>query len=173
MEDDKTKTESKSVLSTIVQHWGPPAVTALLGLIAGIGLSTYNSDLSNNRFFLEKRAVVADNIANEFSRYVVNWARLMQLRREFDAKKDTPSAEERENFKRTVFARNDARDKLFSSMDTAHLYYDDKTSILIVNFRDWDTQQATLTINKLPDPKEWRTWQVKILRQLHKEISNE
>jgi hypothetical protein len=173
MGDDKIKIENKFVWSTIVQHWGPPAVTAILGLVAGIGLSTYNSDLSNNRFFLEKRAVVADNIANEFSTYVVNWARLMQLRKEFDARKDTPRPEERENFKRTVFARNDARDKLFSSMDSAHLYYDDDSSNLIASFREWDIQQATLTIDQLPDPKEWRAWQVKILRQLHKEISNE
>lgn len=173
MENNKTKIESKSVWSTIVQHWGPPAVTATLGLVAGIGLSTYNSDLSNNRFFLEKRAVVADNIANEFSIYAVNWTRLIQLRKELDARKDTPSPEERENFKRTVFARNDARDKLFSSMDSAHLYYDDDTSKLISGFREWDIQQATLTIDQLPDPKEWRAWQVKILRQLHEEISNE
>lgn len=173
MVPDETKIERKSVWSTIVQHWGAPAVTAALGLVAGIGLSTYNSDLSNNRFFLEKRAVVADKIANEFSTYVVNWARLIQLRKEFDARKDAPSSEERENFKRTVFARNDARDKLFSSMDSAHLYYDDDTSELISSFREWDIQQATLTIDKLPDPKDWRAWQAKILRQLHKEISNE
>lgn len=168
-----TKIESKSVWSALVQHWGPPTVTATLGLIAGIGLSTYNSDLSNNRFFLEKRAVVADNIANEFSTYIVNWARLIQLRKEFDTRQNAPSPEERENFKRVVFARNDARDKLFSSMDSAHLYYNDETSKVIASFREWDIQQATLTIDKLPEPKEWRGWQVKILRQLHKEISNE
>lgn len=173
MEADKTENKSKSVWTTIVQHWGAPSVTAILGLVAGIGLSTYNADLSNNRFFLEKRAVVADNIANEFSTYIVNWARLIQLRKEFDTRKDAPSPEERENFKRTVFARSDARDKLFSSMDSAHLYYNDNTSNLIASFREWDLQQAILTIDKLPDPKEWRTWQVKILRQLHKEISNE
>lgn len=173
MENDKAKNESKAVLPTILQHWGPPALTAILGLIAGIGLSTYNSDLSENRFFLEKRAIVADNIANEFSTYVVNWARLIQLRTEFDKKQQAPSPEERENFKRTVFARNDARDKLFSSLDSAHLYYDDNTSSLIASFREWDMQQAMLTIDKLPDPKKWRAWQVKILRQLHKEISNE
>jgi len=173
MGDDKIKIESKSVWLTIAQQWGPPAVTAALGLIAGIGLSTYNSDLSDNRFFLEKRAIVADNIANEFSAYVVNWARLIQLRKQFDTRKYTPSPEERENFKRTVFARNDARDKLFSSLDSAYLYYNDDTSKLINHFREWDVQQATLTIDQLPEPKEWRDWQVKILRQLHKEISNE
>ncbi len=173
MEKNRTENERKSVWSAIFQHWGPPAVTAIIGLVAGIGLSTYNSDLSKNRLFLEKRVVVADNIANEFSTYAVNWARLIQLRKELDTIKNAPSPEERENFKRTVFSRNDARDKLFSSMDSAYLYYDKDTSILIASFREWDVQQAKLTIDRLPDPKEWRAWQVKILRQLHKEISNE
>ena len=171
MIENKTTSENKSVISTILQHWAPPAITAALGLAAGIGLSAYNSDLSTNRFFLEKRAVVADNIANEFSRYVVNWARLVQLRKEFDTKNVEPSAEERENFKRVVFARNDARDKLFSSLYSAHLYYSDGTSSFIANFREWDIRQSTLTIDKLPDIKEWRAWQVNILRQLQKEIA--
>jgi hypothetical protein len=171
MGEDKLKSGDKSVASTIIQHWVSPAITAILGLVAGIGLATYNSDLSTNRFFLEKRAEAADNIANEFSKYVVNWARLVQLRKEFDTKSTEPSIEERENFKRVVFARNDARDKLFSSFDSAHLYYGENTSDYIANFRDWDIQQSTLTIEKLPDIKEWRKWQIDILRQLHKEIA--
>lgn len=173
MEKDKTKEENKFVLPSIGQHWVLPFVTAIFGLFSGIVLSMYNSDLSENRYFLEKRVIVADNIANEFSTYVVNWSRLIELRKKFNSEQQVLSSEERENFKRTVFARSDARAKLFSSLDSAHLYYSDGTSALIASFQEWDRQQAILTIDKLPDSKEWRTWQIRILRQLRKEISNE
>lgn len=163
--------EGTATVSTILQHWVPPVLTAVLGIVAGIALSTYNSDISDNRYFLEKRAVAADKIANEFSRYVVNWGRLVQLRKLFDRRESDPSEEEKENFKRVVFNRNDYRDKLFSSFDSAHLYYDDEASNLISNFREWDIKQSTLTIDQLPDIKEWRAWQKRILRQLHGDIS--
>jgi hypothetical protein len=171
MAEKKPKSEVKSVLSTIVQHWAPPAITATLGLIAGISLAAYNSDLTTNRFFLERQAKTADNVAMEFSRYIENWARLVRLRKEFNTMKTEPSQEQREYFKKVVFERSDARDKLFSSLDSAHLYYNKKTSDIVVKFRDWDNQQSELTIDKLPEIKEWRKWQIDILYQLHEEIT--
>jgi len=171
MAEEKPKSEDKSVASTIIQHWAPPAITAILGLIAGIALAAYNSDLATNRFFLEKQAKTADTVAIEFSRYIENWVRLVRLRKEFDAMKTEPNVEQREYFKKVVFERADARDKLFSSLDSAHLYYGKKTSDTVIKFRDWDNQQSELTIEKLPDIKEWRKWQVDILHQLHEEIT--
>jgi len=171
MPAEKAKAEKTSVLSVIVQHWVPPAITAILGLFAGISVATYNSKLDTNKFFLEKQAKTADNIAIEFSRYVENWTRLVRVRKEFDAKTSEPSEQEKEYFKKVVFERADARDKLFSFLDSAHLYYSDDVSVLVVKFREWDDQQSSLTIDKLPDIKEWRSWQMNILRQLHKENS--
>lgn len=170
MADDNQKSEDRPLISTIVQHWAPPAITATLGLIAGISLAAFNSDIATNRFFLEKQAATADSVAIQFSRYIENWARLVRLRKEFDAMKSEPSPEQREYFKKVVFERADARDKLFSSLDSAHLYYSKKTSDIVVKFRDWDNEQAELTIDKLPNIKEWRNWQVNILHQLHEEI---
>lgn len=170
MAEEKPTSEITSVVSTIVQHWISPAITAILGLIAGIALAAYNSDLATNRFFLEKQAKTADNVAIEFSRYTENWARLVRLRKEFDTMKSAPSQEQREFFKKVVFERADARDKLFSSLDATHLYYSKNTSETVVKFRDWDNQQSELTMDKLPDIKEWRKWQIDILHQLHKEI---
>ena len=158
-------------MTTIFQHWMPPAITATLGLIAGISLAAYNADLSTNRFFLEKQAKTADSVAVEFSRYIENWARLIRLRKEFDAMATTPNAEQREYFKKVVFERADARDKLFSSLDATHLYYSKKSSDVIMKFREWDDQQSELTIDKLPDIKEWRKWQIDILHRLHEEIT--
>jgi hypothetical protein len=171
MAEEKPKSGVQSIMSTIVQHWAPPAITATLGLIAGLSLAAYNSDLAINKFFLEKQAATADSVAIEFSRYVENWARLVRLRREFDAMKTEPSQEQREYFKKVVFDRANARDKLFSSLDSAHLYYNKKTSDIVVKFRDWDDQQSELTIDKLPDIKEWRKWQIDVLHQLHEEIT--
>ena len=119
---------------------------------------------------MEKQAKTADDIAVEFSVYVENWGRLIRLRKEFDSRKDAPSNEERENFKKVVFARSDARDKLFSALDSMHLYYGQSASELALQFKSWDVQQAHLTIDKLPSVDEWRNWQIKILRQLRKEI---
>lgn len=170
MTEESSQSETKSMASTIIQHWAPPAITAILGLVAGIALAAYNFDLTTNRFFLEKQAKTADDVAIEFSRYVENWARLIRLRREFDAMTKDPGLEQRDYFKKIVFERSDARDKLFSALDASHLYYSKKTSDIVIKFKDWDNQQAELTIDKLPDIKEWRKWQVDILRQLHEEI---
>ena len=167
----KTKVKAKLAFTTIIQHWVPPIITVALGLIAGISLAAYNSDLSTNRFFLEKQTRTADNVAVEFSRYIENWARLVRLRKQFDTRNNEPSAEEKEFFKRAVFERADARDKLFSSFDSTHLYYSKRITDLVVRFREWDDKQSELTIEKLPNIEEWRKWQVDILRQLHEEIS--
>jgi hypothetical protein len=170
MAEEKSKSENKSVAPTIQQSV-VPAITTILGLIAGLSLAAYNSDLATNRFFLEKQAKTADTLAVEFSRYIENWTRLVRLRKEFDAMNTVPIEEQRDYFKKVVFDRADARDKLFSSLDAAHLYYGKKTSDIVVKFRDWDTQQSELTIDKLPDIKEWRKWQIDILHQLHEEIT--
>ncbi|MDZ4251611.1 MAG: hypothetical protein U1A72_03455 [Sulfuritalea sp.] len=170
MAEQTSKPEGKSILAAHLQQWIPPAITALLGLVAGIVLAAYNSDLATNRFFLERQAKTADNVAVEFSRYVENWSRLMRLRRHFDATPTEPTAEERDNFKRVVFERSNARDKLFSSLDSVHLYYSPKVSGIVVEFRAWDYRQSELTIDKLPDIKEWQQWQIDILRALREEI---
>lgn len=166
-----TKTKHPQALSTILQYLFPSIITALLGLIAGLMLSTYNANISDNRYFLEKRTIVADGIAKEFSTYVLNWGRLIQLRKQFDSKKTEPTDEEKENFKRVVFNRNDSRDRLFALFDSAHLYYGDDTSVMISEYRDWDIKQSTLKIDQLPDIKEWHDWQKNIIRKLHKEIA--
>ena len=171
MAREQTQTGGGSRLSHFIAQWSGAAIPAAFGLIAGISLAAFNSGLDTNRFFLERQAKTADSIAVEFSRYVENWSRLIRLRKEFDAKKAEPSAEEREYFKRVVFERADARDKLFSSLDAAHLYYSHEVSKLVVKFREWDNQQSEVTIDRLPDIKEWRAWQIDILRALQKEIS--
>jgi len=171
MRNSKTKNEKESELSTFFLYWVPPVITAVLGLFAGIVLSTYNSGISDNRYFLEKRTIVADSIANEFSRYVVNWNRLIQLRKHFNTKTAEPLKEEKENFKLYLFNRNDARDKLFSSLDSVYLYFSEDTINLVSKYRDWDTKQSILKVDQLPEIKEWSVWQKKILRKLHEEIT--
>lgn len=170
MTTETSDTKARSLWATLGAQWVPAAITALAGLIAGIALAAYNFDLATNRFFLEKQAKTADNVAVEFSRYVENWSRLIRMRRHFDAMATTPGAEEQEFFKKAAFERSDARDKLFSSLDATHLYYSEKVSKRVIEFRTWDDQQSELTIDKLPDIKEWRKWQVDVLRALREEI---
>ncbi len=170
MTTDTSDTKARSVWATLGAQWMPAAITALAGLLAGIALAAYNFDLATNRFFLEKQAKTADNVAVEFSRYVENWSRLIRLRRHFDAQSTAPGNDEREFFRKAVFERADARDKLFSSLDATHLYYSEKVSKRVSEFREWDDRQAELTIDKLPDIKEWQRWQIDVLRALREEI---
>lgn len=162
--------ETPSALRTFLGQWIAPAITALCGLAGGVGLASYNFDLATSRFFLEKQAETANHVATEFSRYVDNWSRMVQMRKKFDAMDRDPDPEQKDYFKKAVFDRKDARDKLFSHFDATHLYYSEKTSNLILRFRDWDEKQSDLTVDKLPDIAEWRKWQIDILRQLRSEI---
>ncbi|MBI5108186.1 MAG: hypothetical protein HZA62_05515 [Rhodocyclales bacterium] len=170
MNAETSSGEDKPVTAKPAAPWVAPAITAIVSLIAGMLLASYNFGLATNRFFLEKQAKTADDVAVEFSRYVDNWSRLMRMRRHFDAMKTPPGKEEREFFKKAVYERASARDKLFSSLDATHLYYSDKVSSLVVEFRTWDDKQAELTIEKLPDIKEWQKWQIDVLRALREEI---
>lgn len=119
---------------------------------------------------MRRPAKTTDDIAVEFSRYVDNWSRIMRMRRHFDALKHPPGMEEREFFRRAVYERASARDRLFSSLDATHLYYGAKLPKMVVEFRAWDERQAELTIESLPDIKEWQKWQIDVLRALREEI---
>lgn len=162
--------EEKTKASAMLAHVVSPAMTAVLGLIAGLLITQFNSDVSANRFFLEKQVKAADDVAMQFSSYAENWGRLILLRKNFDSRQDIPSSEEKENFKKVVFARSDAREKLFSALDSVSLYYSQPATELTLQFKSWDIQQASLANEKLPSVDEWRNWQIKILRQLREEI---
>lgn len=168
--------DSGSAYKSILQWLGSPLVGAMIGSIGGVGLASYNSNLSEYRFFLEKRAIVADNIATEFSRYIVNYNRLINLHKLFNEKKskhEAPTESERENFFKVRDNRDSARVSLFAHLDSARLYYSDETSILIEDYQKWDDDQSTRTVDHMPTINEWRNWQNKILKKLHKEISND
>lgn len=168
--------KANSLYESIIKQWGPPVLGAMIGSIGGVGLSSYNSNISKNRFFLEKRVIVADNIATEFSKYILNYKKLINYHNNFDerkSKKNYPTNEEREAFFKTITNRDNSKLALFSYLDTARLYYSDKTSDLIASYQAWDDGQSTRTVENLPDINEWRTWQNKILRCLHEEISKD
>ncbi len=150
--------------------WIAPAITAIVSLITGVLLASYNFGLATNRFFLEKQAKTADDVAVEFSRYVGNLARVVHMRRHFKGMKAPPGKEESDFFKKAVYERSAARDKLNSSLDATHLYFSEKVSGLVVEFRAWDDRQSTLTVDELPDIKEWQKWQIDVLRALREEI---
>ncbi len=159
--------------STTSWRFIEPIVTASLGLIAGISIAHFNSYESTNRLFLEKQIKVADDIANSFSNYIENWERLITLRKAFDLKdknNEEISVNERDNFKKIVSNRSIEKDKLFSALDSTVLYYDKPAAELVYQFKYWDVEQASLTIDKLPNVSQWREWQIKILQQLRQEI---
>lgn len=136
--------------------WGASIVTGLVGLVSGLTVASYNADVSNNKFYLEQQAKVADTVSKSFALYVENIRRLTALRKSFDERKAPPTDQELVWMKELATARNSARDSLLTTMDSLTLYFGQKVVTLAYDFRDWDEEQASKTYDQLPEPKEWK-----------------
>ena len=154
----------------ISDAWTKSIFTAIIGLLSGMMLASYDADISDNRFFLEKQAKSADQVANEFSRYVVNWGRVITLKNHVTSEKRPPTAEENSRFTSSLLARNDAREKLFAAFDLLSLYFSPDSIAMVDAFRDWDQEQSMKTIEHLPNLDEWRRYERNILAELRLEL---
>jgi hypothetical protein len=126
----------------VTEHWAPPLITGIFGLVVGLSVSFFDAEISENRYFLEKQATTADRVALQFSKYVENWRRIVKLKSFVDSENREPTENEVEQLKLYVASRNSARDELFSALDSLHLYFDKKTSDLSSSFRIWDEAQS-------------------------------
>jgi hypothetical protein len=146
----------------------PIGLPAILGLVSGLLLSTYNSNLSNNRYFLEKQANSANEVAAHFSNYIENWRRLVTLRRDWATRKITPSEDEQKRLFAIADERGKARDKLFSSLDLLALYFDEGVVKMAYEFRQWDEAQADKLIDVLPEIREWQARSRNLMARMRK-----
>ena len=161
----KTKNDARQLDS-----WSKPILTAIIGLLSGMFLAGFDAEISDNRFFLEKQVATADRVATEFSSYVVNWDRLVKLKKYVISKDRDPTKNENERFYSILEARDDAREKLYAGFDHSNLYFSQETVKLINKFRDWDRLQSTKTINQLPAFEKWTNHEVLILSEMRGEI---
>jgi hypothetical protein len=157
----------------ITEHWVPPLITGIFGLVVGLSVSFFDAEISENRYFLEKQATTADRIALQFSKYVENWRRIIKLKNFVDSEKRKPSENEVEQLKLYVSSRNAARDELFSALDSLHLYFDKETSDLSSSFRIWDEEQSNKLTKDLPNIKEWQDKERNILLSMRKGLLDE
>ena len=160
----------KKFKALVAEHWVPALITGVFGLALGLSVTLFEAQVSDNRFFLEKQAATADRVAQEFSKYVENWRRIMELKKHVSGEKRNPSAEELEQLKTYVVDRNAARDRLFSALDALHLYFKNETSIRAMQFRSWDEQQSTKTVADLPAISEWQARERALLSAMRKEL---
>jgi hypothetical protein len=147
-------------------------VASMIGSGSAMMISNHNADISNSRYFLEKRAVVADNIASESSAYIENWRKLISISGELNKKvSDNQPVDQKDadRFATAVLDRDKARIKFFSCLDTARLYYSENISSLIDRYQDWDSRQAKLEEINVSG---WYNERNIILKNLHNEISD-
>ena len=157
----------------ITEHWIPPLIIGIFGLVVGLLVSFFDADISENRYFLEKQATTADRVALQFSQYVENWRRIVSLKDHVATEKRNPTGHELGQLKKYVTARDTARDKLFSALDSLYLYFEKETSDLSSSFRAWDEQQSTKLAKDLPETKEWQEKGREILLSMRKELLDE
>ena len=154
----------------IIEHWVPALVTGVFGLIVGLSVTFFESEVSDNRFFLEKQTATADRVALNFSVYVENWRRIIKLKEYVKTTKKSPTESQIVQLKRYVEKRDLARDKLFSALDALYLYFEEKTSNLAVEFRLWDESQSTKITSELANIAEWQKKERAILLSMRKEL---
>jgi len=164
---------TRQTLKIIHQYWIPSVLTGLIGFFGGLSLPLLQDVLATDRFFLEQRVRAADTVGNEFSRYVENWRRLVAMKKYLTDKgkrKEKLNDEEVERFRELAAVRSEARDKLFSALNLLHLYYGDRVTRIVAEFKAWDEAQATKEIDQLPRITEWQAHQIRLLTAIREEI---
>lgn len=109
----------------------------------------------------------------QLSQYVENWRRIINLKSYVTAENRKPTNHELEQLKKYVTARDTARDKLFSALDSLHLYFEKETSDLSSSFRAWDEQQSIKQTKDLPKTIEWQEKGREILLSIRREMLDE
>ncbi len=159
--------------SLITEHWVPPVITGVFGLLVGLSISLFDAEISDNRYFLEKQATTADRVAMQFSKYTENWRRIVSLKNYVASENRKPTPQEFDLLKKYVIARDSAKDSLYSALDASQLYFEENTSNLSVHFKEWDVQQSTKLTNELPAISEWQSRKRRILLAMRKELRDD
>jgi hypothetical protein len=148
-----------------------PIFTAVLGLVSGLAIASFNNSAIDTRFYREKQAVVADGIARNFAVYIENYGRMVKMRRHWADRRREPTEEEKLVFKTAVEQRNTARDALCSAFEASGLYFDEDLNALNRAFREWDEKQSTKTFDQLPEMTEWQKHRGLIVSALRDQLS--
>ena len=151
-------------------HCIPSIIGGVFGLVIGLTVPAFNSELSDNRFFLEKQADTAEQVADNFSTYVENWRRIIIFRGYLDNKEGPTTVADEKKLWDYAVARNVARDDLFSAFDKLHLYFDQQAAREVERFKAWDGALSRKKYVDLPPIEMWHEKQSEVLRVMRKDI---
>jgi hypothetical protein len=157
------------VLEIILKNWSPPIISVLLGgVIVSILVPRWQVRFEKSRLYDRRRLELLESIAGNFPHYVANWRRLMQIsHHEFEKGQLTEG--ELELKARFVEERNNSRDKLFSDLSLASVYFSDTVVDLITRFSEWDQDCTALRLDELPDIGSWQEWEVALIKSMKAE----
>lgn len=155
-------------LALMMQHWGPPLITIVLGgFFASILFPHWQDTYTRARAIVQRRLDLAENLAAAFAKYITAWRRLIDIAK---LGLERPLSEDeirrRNDF---VTERNVARDTLLDLCARGQLYFSESACELLAAFLTWDSMQAAKRLDKLPDLIEWREWEARIMRVLKQE----
>lgn len=157
--------DENSVLSLLVRYWGPPAITVIVGgIMASLLFPRWQNRAAQAKAFNDRRFVILEEIADLFPRYVAAWRRLIQIS---ELEKERALSEAESTRKQTFVAqRNEARDAVCSALSRGRVYFSDESWTTIEEFLSWDEGNSAKRLGELPNIREWRQWESRILVQL-------
>ncbi|MEM8547993.1 MAG: hypothetical protein AAGF46_07515 [Pseudomonadota bacterium] len=157
-----------SPLRLMMQYWGPPLITIILGgVFASILLPGWQEAQARARVIAEHRAKLTESLASAFARYITAWRRLIDI--SYLGQQRPLSDAETSRRDQFVIDRNAARDELLDLCARGQLYFSDGVAAMISEFVAWDTSQAAKSLDSLPKIEEWRKWETRILTRLRKD----
>ena len=153
-------------LEIVLKNWGPPIISVLVGgLLVSILVPRWQVRFEKSRQYDKRRLELLEGIAKTFPLYVANWRRLIDISF-YEEQKGQLSQEEQDRKLRFVADRNTVRDKLFSSLSSARIYFSDSILTLITEFSEWDEKCTILELDELPQIQAWQEWELKIIRAM-------
>ncbi len=159
--------------AVLTEEWGPPLISIVVGgMVASLLLPRLQTGFNRSRLFEQKRMEAMERVAETFPAYIANWRRLMTVAQAQRAAppQDADAAGRLEEMKlRFADQRNACRDELAALIARARLYFSDDVASLLDEFLRWDERHAQARLEDLPQPEDWRKWELKLLEAMRSE----
>lgn len=165
-----TDMDHEAVTTLILKEWVPPLISVLSGgLIISLLVPRWQATFERSRLYDKRRLEILESISQDFSRYIDNWRRLIQISHH-EVRKGNLDDDEKARKQRFIEDRNLARDTLISDLSTARIYFSESVDTLIAEFSDWDQACTVKRLSDLPEIGMWRSWEARIISAMKQEL---
>lgn len=157
------------ITGIIFQSWVPPLLSVIVGgFVASAVVPRIQKNFERNKSLSSRRMELAEKISATFSKYLINWKRLVQIS---SAEKEACSLsdEEKERKSNFISKRNENREQLLELCSIAVLYYSEDLCRIIREFTEWDEKYSATRLEELPPLSEWHEWRGRIIHALKEE----